>query len=73
MARKIIPKKIIIEFDDDTGTIDGVIQYQIDVDGVRNRKYKTIGIKNAGFNKAQLVTALRRMKRRAEQAEGIGE
>lgn len=69
--KKIVPMKIIIEFNADGSFKDGVYQYQIEVDGARDpRKFFTIGIKQ-GASVQDLKKVFDFAHDKANKAEGV--
>lgn len=71
MGKKLIPSKVIIEFDNGV-FVTGVILYKVN-DGGEITRVKTIGIKNADFSKPLLNGLLQKFIKHAENAEGIQE
>lgn len=71
MAKKLIPEKVIIEFDNGAFS-SGVIIYKVNNNGAISR-VKTIGIKNADFSKPMLNGLLQKFIQHAQNAEGIQE
>jgi len=71
MGKKLIPSKVIIEFDNSV-FVTGVILYKVN-DGGEITRVKTIGIKNADFSKPLLNGLLQKFIKHAESAEGIQE
>ncbi len=71
MGKKLIPSKVIIEFDNGV-FVSGVILYKVNDSGEISR-IKTIGIKNADFSKPLLNGLLQKFIKHAESAEGIQE
>ena len=71
MGKKLIPSKVIIEFDNGV-FVTGVILYKVN-DGGEITRVKTIGIKNADFSKPLLNGLLQKFIKHAESAEGIQE
>ena len=71
MGKKLIPSKVIIEFDNGVFA-GGVILYKVNDSGEITR-VKTIGIKNADFSKPLLNGLLQKFIKHAESAEGIQE
>lgn len=71
MGKKLIPNKVIIEFDNGV-FVSGVILYKVN-DGGEITRVKTIGIKNADFSKPVLNGLLQKFIKHAESAEGVQE
>jgi len=71
MGKKLIPAKLIIEFENGS-FVNGVILYKVNDSGVIG-KVKTIGIKNADFSKPLLNGLLQKFIKHAHDAEGIVE
>jgi len=71
MGKKLIPSKVIIEFDNGA-FVSGVILYKVNDSGEISR-VKTIGIKNADFSKPLLNGLLQKFIKHAQDAEGIQE
>ncbi len=71
MGKKLIPSKVIIEFDNGA-FVSGVILYKVNDSGEISR-VKTIGIKNADFSKPLLNGLLQKFIKHAESAEGTQE
>jgi hypothetical protein len=71
MGKKLIPNKVIIEFDNGV-FVSGVILYKVNDSGEISR-VKTIGIKNADFSKPLLNGLLQKFIKHAQDAEGIQE
>jgi len=71
MAKKLIPEKVIIEFENGAFS-SGVILYKVNDNGAITR-IKTIGIKNADFSKPLLNGVLQKFIQHAQNAEGIQE
>jgi hypothetical protein len=69
MAKKLMPEKVIIEFEDGA-FVNGVILYKVNDNGLIG-KIKTIGIKNADFSKPLLNGLLQKFIKHAHDAEGI--
>lgn len=69
MAKTLVPYKVVIEFEDGE-FINGVLIYKINDNGVISR-YRSVGIKNADFNKASLNGIFQKFNSHAKQAEGI--
>ncbi|HNX82560.1 MAG TPA: hypothetical protein PKL77_10505 [Candidatus Omnitrophota bacterium] len=68
MAKKLIPCKVVLEFDNGD-FLNGVILYKVNDSGVISR-VKSIGIKDADFNKQTLNGVLKKFIKHASQAEG---
>lgn len=71
MGKKLIPSKVIIEFENGT-FVSGVILYKVNDSGAISR-VKTIGIKNANFSKPLLNGLLQKFIKHAHDAEGVVE
>jgi len=71
MGKKLIPAKLIIEFEN-CAFVNGVILYKVNDSGVIG-KVKTIGIKNADFSKPLLNGLLQKFIKHAHDAEGVVE
>ncbi len=69
MAKNLIPCKLVIEFEKGE-FVNGVLIYKINDNGVISR-FKSVGIKNAGFDKPTLSGILQKINSHAKQAEGI--
>jgi hypothetical protein len=69
MAKKLIPEKVIIEFEEGVFS-SGIILYKVNDNGAITR-VKTIGIKNADFSKPLLNGLLQKFIQHAQDAEGI--
>jgi hypothetical protein len=69
MTKKLIPSKVIIEFENGV-FVSGVILYKVNDNGAISR-VKTIGIKNADFSKPLLNGLLQKFIKHAEDAEGV--
>lgn len=71
MGKKLIPNKVIIEFDNGI-FVNGVILYKVNNSGEISR-VKTVGIKNADFSKPLLNGLLQKFIKHAQDAEGAQE
>ncbi|MFA5156429.1 MAG: hypothetical protein WC532_03420 [Candidatus Omnitrophota bacterium] len=71
MAKKLMPEKVIIEFENSAFS-SGVILYKVNDNGAISR-VKTIGIKNADFSKPMLNGLLQKFIQHAQTAEGMQE
>lgn len=71
MGKKLIPSKVIIEFENGA-FVSGVILYKVNDNGAISR-VKTIGIKNADFSKPLLNGLLQKFIKHAQDAEGAVE
>ena len=71
MAKKLIPCKVVIEFDNGE-FLNGVILYKVN-DGGEISRIKSIGIKDAGFNKSTLNGVLQKFIKHANQSEGVSD
>jgi hypothetical protein len=71
MAKKLLPEKVIIEFEEGAFS-SGVILYKVNDNGAISR-VKTIGIKNADFSKPLLNGILQKFIKHAQDAEGVQE
>jgi len=69
MAKKLIPCKVVIEFENGE-FLNGVILYKVNDGGVISR-VKSIGIKDATFNKSVLNGLLQKFTKHANQSEGV--
>ena len=69
MAKKLMPEKVIIEFEEGAFS-SGVIIYKVNDNGAVSR-IKTIGIKNADFSRPLLNGVLQKFIQHAQNAEGI--
>ncbi len=69
MAKKLIPCKVVIEFENGE-FLNGVILYKVNDGGVISR-VKSIGIKDAIFNKSILNGLLQKFTKHANQSEGV--
>ena len=69
MARKLIPHKLVVKFDKQGQVEDGIILYRIQVDGVLGKEFKSLGIKNIGFNKVQFNAALNKIRQHVKSVE----
>jgi hypothetical protein len=70
MAKEIVPNKLIVNFNKEGTFENGVLQYQIKVDGVTDSKYYTIGIKD-GIKIPDIDKILSDSKAHAEKGEKI--
>jgi len=68
MAKKLIPCKVVIEFDNGE-FLNGVILYKVN-DGGEIGRVKSIGIKDADFSKPALNVLLKKFIKHASQSEG---
>ncbi len=71
MAKGLIPYKVVIEFENGE-FLNGVILYKVNDGGVISR-IKSIGIKDAEFNKSTLNGLLQKFIKRANQSEGVSD
>jgi hypothetical protein len=71
MAKKLMPEKVIIEFEEGAFS-SGVIIYKVNDNGAVSR-VRTIGIKNADFSRPLLNGLLQKFIQHAQSAEGIQE
>ena len=69
MAKKLIPCKVVIEFENGE-FLNGVILYKVNDGGVISR-VKSVGIKDATFNKSVLNGLLQKFTKHANQSEGV--
>lgn len=70
--KSIIPIKLIIDLNEDGTFKDGILQYQMSVDGaIEKRRYYTVGIKD-GIKIPDLETIIGDSKIHAEKAEKVG-
>jgi hypothetical protein len=69
MAKRLIPKRIIIEFVDGKFS-NGTIMYKVSDSGVLS-KIKSVGIKNAGFSQQALSAFIEKLGKHAEKSEGF--
>lgn len=69
MAKNLIPCKVVIEFENGE-FFNGVILYKVNDSGVIGRM-KSIGLKDASFNKTTLNGLLQKFTKRANQSEGV--
>lgn len=69
MARKLLPTKIVIEFDKGN-FINGFILYKVDDEGVITRT-RTVGLRNASFSRPVLNGIIQKFIEHAQTAEGI--
>ena len=69
MVKKLIPCKVVIEFENGE-FLNGVILYKVNDGGVISR-VKSIGIKDATFNKSVLNGLLQKFTKHANQSEGV--
>ncbi len=65
---EIVPKKLIINLNQDGTFRDGILQYQIRRDGVMPNKFYTMGI-NSGISLPVMNTMLTGVKERVEIGE----
>ena len=74
MARKLIPKKLIIEFDDNGEFRTALLAYRIKDGQIMDMKsLKSITIDNAHFSKPQFYEFLQKAKEHAIEAEKCDE
>jgi len=74
MARKLLPKKLIIEFDDRGEFRTALLAYRIrEGESVDMRNMKTITIDNANFSKPQFNDFLVKVKEHVVKAENCDE
>jgi len=71
MPKKLMPSKVVIEFDDGN-FVNGVILYKVNDNSVISRT-RTVGLKNAVFNKATLNGIIQKFIAHANKSEGISE
>ncbi len=69
MAKKLIPNKVVIEFEKGE-FLNGVILYKVNDGGVIGRM-KSVGITDANFNKQILNGLLQKFTKHANQSEGV--
>lgn len=69
MAKNLIPCKVIIEFENGE-FLNGVILYKVN-DGGAIGRMKSIGIKDASFNKTTLNGLLQKFTKHANRSEGV--
>lgn len=69
MAKNLIPCKVIIEFENGE-FFNGVILYKVN-DGGAIGRMKSIGLKDASFNKTTLNGLLQKFTKHANQSEGV--
>jgi len=68
MAKKLIPCKVVIEFENGE-FLNGVILYKVN-DGGEISRVKNISIKDADFSKPALNILLKKFIKHASQSEG---
>jgi hypothetical protein len=68
MAKKLIPCKVVIEFENGE-FLNGAILYKVN-DGGEISRVKNIGIKDADFSKPTLNGLLKKFIKHASQSEG---
>lgn len=68
--RELIPHKIIIEFEEGNFK-DGVFLYRVKDNGVLQKGYKSIAIKNMDFSKPQLNDILKKIKDHTKTVEEL--
>ena len=67
MSKAIIPKKLIIEINDDGTFKSGILQYRISIDGVTDEtKYYSVGIDD-GMDTTQFIQPLIDSQRKAPE------
>lgn len=71
MAKGLIPCKVVIEFENGE-FLNGVILYKVN-DGGEISRIKSIGIKDAAFNKSTLNGVLQKFIKHANQSEGVSD
>ena len=71
MAKGLIPYKVVIEFENGE-FLNGVILYKVN-DGGQISRIKSIGIKDAVFNKSTLNGLLQKFAKHANQSEGVSD
>ena len=71
MAKELIPYKVVIEFENGE-FLNGVILYKVNDGGVIGRM-KSIGLKDASFNKTTLNGLLQKFIKHANQSEGVSD
>lgn len=71
MAKGLIPYKVVIEFENGE-FLNGVILYKVN-DGGEISRIKSIGIKDAAFNKLTLNGVLQKFIKHANQSEGVSD
>jgi len=69
MAKRLLPEKMIIEFEDGK-FVNGVILYKVSDNGAVS-KTKSIGIKNADFSRPVLNGLLQKFIQHAKTSEAI--
>ena len=69
MAKNLIPYKVVIEFEKGE-FLNGVILYKVNDGGVIGRM-KSVGIKDATFNKSTLNSLLQKFTKHANVSEGV--
>ena len=69
MAKKLIPYKVVIEFEKGE-FLNGVILHRVNDGGVIGR-IKSVGITDASFNKSTLNGLLQKFAKHANQSEGV--
>ena len=62
MAKKFRPHKLIIEFGGDGEFKGGTFLYKVRIDGIWDRRQRSIGVKNIGFSKVRLKQILTAIK-----------
>ena len=70
--KKFIPHKLVIEFEGKNFK-DGTFLYRVMENGVVDKKFKSITIKNIKFNKLHLNAILKKVKEHIKIIENIEE
>lgn len=71
MSKELIPKKLVIEFNEGS-FFNGVLIYKINDNGIIGR-FKSVGIKGANFSKPTLNGILQKFIEHARKSEDINE
>ena len=69
--RELIPHKLVVEYDSQGKVKTGVLLYRVKVDGVLDRKFKSISIGGSGFSVPQFNAILGKIKAHAMRAENL--
>lgn len=70
MAKELVPKKLVVDFENGSFK-SGTAIYRVRTDGVLDTRFKSVEIKNIGFNKTHLNAILIAIRNHIRTIEGI--
>jgi len=68
--KKIIPHKLIIEFDENEKFKNGLLLYRLKTNGETQKGFRSIAIKNIDFDKSQIEDILQKVNIHVKKIEG---